>query len=195
MRHLFGAEKVLVALIFIGATVFVSCKEKIEKTDVLILTDSISTLTVHDMTAVETKFGKVSNRMFAPLKETFTLVEEPFEVFPNGIKVLGYTPEGEVETEITANRAVHKMTINRERWEVYGNVVVINHLKNETLKTDTLYWDQTNKRIYTDAFVQLFSPLQGFMQGFGMETDERANSFVILRPFDSYGVISNSDLE
>ena len=56
--------------------------------------------------------------------------------------------------------------------------------------TDTLYWNREEKKIYTDCYVRLYSP-QGFMQGYGMESDERARDAQLLRPFDGYGIISN----
>ena len=191
MRHPFGAGNMVnntIALLFLSAIVFVSCKETIEKTDALSAVDSLSTQTVRDMNFIETKFGKVYLRLEAPLMENYSLLPEPYEIFPDGLKVEEYTAEGELETEIKANRAIHRTQSDQERWEAFGNVVVINQLKNEKLLTDTLYWDRANQRIFTSAFVKMFSP-QGFMQGYGMESDERANNVTILRPFDSYGVI------
>ena len=191
MRHPFGAGNMVnntMALLFLSAFVFVSCKEAIEKTDALSVLDSLSTQTVRNMHFIETKYGKVYLRLEAPLMENYSLLPEPYEIFPNGLKVKGYTTEGELETEITANMAIHRTQSDQERWEAYGNVVVINHIKEERLLTDTLYWDRAHERIYTNAFVKMFSP-QGLMQGFGMESDERATNVTILRPFDSYGVI------
>jgi len=184
----------IIALYALGAILFISCKESIEKTDALSALDSLSTRTVHNMKVVETKFGRVTQSLEAPLMESYSLLPEPFEIFPKGIKVLGYTPEGAMETEITANVAIHRTKSDMERWEVYGNVVVINHLKEERLLTDTLYWDIVKQRIYTHVFVKMFSP-QGLMQGYGMEADERAQNIVILNPFDSYGVMQRDTLE
>ena len=181
-------QKSTVALFFLSATLFISCKESIEKTAALSFVDSLSTQTVRDMKAIETRFGKLYGSLEAPLMEAYTLLAEPYEIFPKGIKIMGYTPEGQLETEITANRAIHRTKTSQERWEVYGNVVIINHIKNETMTTDTLYYDIANERIYTHSFVKMLSP-QGLMQGYGMESDQRANSWVILRPFDSYGVV------
>ncbi|MCL2727178.1 MAG: LPS export ABC transporter periplasmic protein LptC [Bacteroidales bacterium] len=193
MRPPFGAGFYRVALLFLGATLFISCKDSIEKTDALGAIDSISTQTVRNMRGIETKFGKVSIRLEAPLMETYSLLAEPFEIFPQGIRIEGYTPEGELESEITAKMAIHKTKSNQERWEAYGNVVIINHIKNETLKTDTLYWDRVSRRIYTHAFVRLLSP-QGMLQGYGMESDERASDATILNPFDSYGIMARDTL-
>ena len=62
-------------------------------------------------------------------------------------------------------------------------------MKNERLQTDTLYWDREKGSIYTHSLVKMYSP-QGFMQGYGMQSDEMARNAQILRPFDSYGIIS-----
>jgi LPS export ABC transporter protein LptC len=192
MRQLFDASWnsfYVVALLFLSATAFISCKESIEKTDALRSTDSLATQMVRDMKMVETKYGKVSMRMEALLMESYSLLAEPYDIFPKGIKVMGYTPEGELEIEIMANEAIHKTKNEQEKWEAYGNVVIINHIKNQTMNTDTLYWDKVNQKIYTHVYVRLFSPEEGFMQGIGMESDEKAYNVRVLRPFDSYGVI------
>ena len=39
-----------------------------------------------------------------------------------------------------------------------------------------------------------YSP-DGYMQGYGMESDQRARNSIILRPFDSYGVIVQDSTE
>ncbi|NLH22907.1 MAG: hypothetical protein GX474_00145, partial [Bacteroidales bacterium] len=62
-----------------------------------------------------------------------------------------------------------------------------------TMETDTLYWDQQKKIIYTHCYVRLTSP-DFFAQGYGMESDERATNAKILRPFDSYGYIQKDTL-
>ena len=76
----------------------------------------------------------------------------------------------------------------RESWQAFGNVVVRNLIKQEVMETDTLYWDQKNEKIFTDCYVRMYSP-DGFMQGYGMESDQRARNSIILKPFNSYGII------
>ena len=82
----------------------------------------------------------------------------------------------------------------RETWEAYGNVVVRNLIKQETIETDTLYWDQKNERIYTHCYVKIYSP-DGFMQGYGMESDQRARDHILFRPFNSYGIVVQDTTE
>ena len=56
------------------------------------------------------------------------------------------------------------------------------------METDTIYWDQKAKEIWTDCYIKMYSPA-GFMQGFGMRSDDMARNAIIQRPFNSYGVV------
>jgi hypothetical protein len=58
------------------------------------------------------------------------------------------------------------------------------------METDTLYWNREEGKIFTHCFVKMFTP-DGYMQGYGMESDDRGRNAKILRPFDSYAIITN----
>ena len=194
MRQEFGAKNSLihmVALILMGATVLFSCKESIEKMGAIEGTDSLSTQTTYEMNGVRSEYGMVQMSLEAPLMENYTLLPEPFEIFPQGIRITGYTAEGLLESEITAQRAVHK-TGSQDRWEGYGNVVIINFITEERVETDTLYWDKSRaKPIYTHAFIKYYSP-DRFIQGIGFESDERLNNFELFNPFYSHFIWRDS---
>jgi hypothetical protein len=66
--------------------------------------------------------------------------------------------------------------------------VIRNVIKQERMETDTLYWDQAKHEIFTHCYVKMSSP-QGYMQGYGMRSDEMARNAIILKPFDSYGLM------
>ena len=100
-----------------------------------------------------------------------------------------YNEQGLLETEITSDNARHeKFEDKRETWKAFGNVVVKNIIKKEVMETDTLYWDRQNGKIYTDCYVKMYSP-DGFIQGYGMESDERARNTIILKVFDNFAVV------
>ena len=52
-------------------------------------------------------------------------------------------------------------------------------------------WDREEGKIYTDCLVEMYSP-DGYMKGYGMESDEMARNASILVPFDSYAIIGDS---
>ena len=177
----------LVAVILMIATNFMSCKKRdniIGPVDI----DTLPRQTIKNMRAIQTHNGLVAMRIEADLMESYSNDTVSYEIFPKGFNVFGYTKDGNLETKIQSDKAKHTKKGDEEKWEAMGNVVIYNFIKGERMETDTLYWDRYNHKIYTHTFVKLFSP-QGYMQGFGMESDDMAKNAVILRPFDSYGII------
>ena len=174
------------------AFVVFSCKGKLGEADSLNLKE-VPVQTVDNMFIVQTKNGRIQMRSEAPLMERYERDTLTYELFPEGFFVYGYTEEEMLETEIVADQARHlKYKDGREVWEAYGNVVVKNLMKQEVMGTDTLYWDQENEKIYTHCYVKMYSP-DGFMQGYGMESDQRARNSIIYKPFNSYGILEQEE--
>ena len=171
------------------AFVVFSCKGKLGEAVALNLSET-PVQTVTDMFIIQTENSGLQMRAEAPLMEKYERDSLTYELFPKGFFVFGYTDEGLLETRITSDNARHlKYKDGRESWEAFGNVVVQNLIKQETMETDTLYWDQKEEKIYTHCYVKMYSP-QGFMQGYGMESDQRARDSRLFNPFNSYGIVA-----
>ena len=170
------------------AFVVYSCKGKLAEAESLNLEETPVQI-VDDMFIIQSKNGVVQMRAEAGLMEKYEKDSLSYELFPDGFSVYGFNEEGLLETEIVADNAKHMKHLNgEESWEAFGNVVVRNLIKQEVMETDTLYWDQKNEKIYTHCYVRLYSP-DGFMQGYGMESDQRARNSIIFKPFNSYGIV------
>ena len=170
------------------AFVVYSCKGKLGEAKDIVLEETPVQI-VSGMFIVQSKNGDMEMRAVADLMEKYERDTLSYELFPQGFAVYGYTDEGLLETEIVADNAKHmKYNDGRETWEAFGNVVVKNLIKQEVMETDTLYWDQENEKIYTHCYVKMYSP-DGFMQGYGMESDQRARNSIIFTPFNSYGIV------
>ena len=171
------------------AFVVYSCKRKLAEAEALKLEET-PVQTVDDMFIVQSENSVIQLRAEAPLMERYENDTLSYELFPKGISVYGYNEEGSLETEILADNARHlKYKDGRESWEAFGNVVVKNLMNQETMETDTLYWDQKNERIYTHCYVRMYSP-DGFAQGYGMESDQRARDTELFNPFNNYAIMS-----
>ena len=171
------------------AILLYSCKDKIDEADRLDLT-SVPLQTIDNMFAVQTRNGVVVMRLEADLMERFENDTSSRETFPKGLAVYSYTDEGLLETTIFSDNALHE-TIKKsgdEIWAALGNVVIQNVIKQETMETDTLYWDRGKGELFTDCYIRMYSP-DGFMQGYGMRSDDKARNAIILRPFNSFGVV------
>ncbi len=184
----------MIATAIAVAFIVYSCKGKLDTTGKLDL-EAVPVQTVDDMFIVQTENGRLQMRMEAELMERYEADTVSYELFPKGIAVFGYNEDNLLETEITSDNARHlKYKDGRESWEAFGNVVVQNIIKQEVMETDTLYWDRKNEDIYTDCYVKLHSP-QGFMQGYGMRSDQRARNSIILNPFDNFAFIVQDSTE
>ncbi len=150
---------------------------------------------VYNMEIQQTERGVTTMRMTAPTLQHFEFrkdsVDQSFDYYPDGIHVDAYTSDGALETTVDADEARHITTPGQEEWKAFGNVQIVNIAKRERMESDTIYWVQDEKRIYTDCYVRISSP-QGVMQGYGMESDERANRTILLKPFDSFSRMQDS---
>lgn len=179
-----------VAVVLTAATVLYSCKSDLGEARKINL-DETPMQVVEGIFHIQSENGMMQLRVESPRMERYANDSVSYELFPDGFNVFVYNEEGLLETEITSLQARHTDSdADGETWEAFGDVVVSNIIKGERLETDTLYWDRDNERIYTDCYVKMFSP-DGFMQGYGIESDQRARHSKIMRPFDNFFIISN----
>lgn len=188
-----GETFYIVAVTLVIATLLFSCKEDIPRSN-LSQVEELPTQIVEGMTVFQFSRGITDYIVNAPLMERYTQAETPYDVFPKGITMRGYTAEGLLETMIVADYAKNLVKEKEEIWEAYGNVVINNYLKGEKMETDTLYWNRLTQRIFTHTLVKLTTP-DMFMQGYGMESDDMARNAVIEKPFDSYAIVSRDSTE
>ena len=171
------------------AFVVYSCKGNLSEAEKLDL-DKIPLQTVDDMFFVQSENGRLKMRVESPRMEVYEHDTVAYDLFPKGIRVFGYSEEGMLETTIVSRQAKHDKTVGKELWSAFGKVVVKNIVKQETMETDTLYWDAEAKEIWTDCYVKMSSP-SGHMQGYGMRSDEMARNAILLKPFDYEFIIDN----
>ncbi|MBR4166794.1 MAG: LPS export ABC transporter periplasmic protein LptC [Bacteroidales bacterium] len=168
------------------AFVVYSCGGKLSEAAQLNLSET-PVQVVDSLFMVQTDNGGLKMRVEADVMERYDNDTCSYELFPKGLHVFAYSEEDMLETVLHSNNARHfkSKKRNTEMWSAFGNVIVQNIMKQQTLETDTLYWDQANKEIYTDCYVRMFTN-DDFMQGFGMRSDEMARNAILFRPFNSY---------
>ncbi len=171
------------------AFVVFSCKSNLSEAEKLDL-NRTPLKTVNDMFFVQSENGLLKIRVESARMESYQHDTVVYDLFPHGFHVFAYAEDGSLETTIVSDKARHDMFPNRdeELWSVFGNVVINNVAKHETMETDTLYWDSKAKEIWTDCYIKMYSP-SGFMQGYGMRSDEMARNAILLNPFDNEFIV------
>lgn len=169
------------------AFIVFSCRGGLAEADALNI-DETPLQVVTDMFALDSQNGKISMRMESKLMQKFDNDSTSYDYFPNGFAIYTYLEDGKMEAMIFADKAKHiteKRFSDPEVWQAFGNVVIHNVIKHQTIKTDTLYWDKGKNEIWTDCYVVMDSP-DGLIQGYGMRSDDRARHAVLYRAFDGY---------
>ena len=174
------------------AFVVYSCNSNLKVADKLDL-NTIPLQSVDSMFFVQSENGLLKMRVEAPRMEVYEHDTLSYDLFPKGINVFAYAPDGALETTITSQEARHdKYPGGKEQWSAYGHVVIRNIVKQETMETDTLYWDSKAREIWTDCYIRMYSP-SGNMQGYGMRSDEMARNAILLKPFDNEFYVGEED--
>ena len=174
------------------AFVVYSCKSDLSEADKLDL-NKIPLQAVDSMFFVQTENGRLKMRVESPRMEVYEHDTLSYDLFPKGFHVYAYGEGGVLETTIVARKARHDKFPGKggdELWSAFGDVVIRNILKQETMETDTLYWDSKAKEIWTDSYIKMYSP-SGSMQGYGMRSDEMARNAILLKPFDNEFILDN----
>ena len=174
------------------AFVVYSCKGNLKEADKLDLSRTPLQV-VEGMFYVQSENGRLKMRVEAPRLEVYEHDSLSYDLFPSGLHVFGYAEDGSLETTIDSQQARHDkypQDPDKEQWSAFGNVVIRNIRKQETMETDTLYWNSKTREIWTDCYIKMYSP-SGSMQGYGMRSDEMARNAILMRPFDNEFLIES----
>jgi LPS export ABC transporter protein LptC len=126
-----------------------------------------------------TDSGLVRIRISAPVMNHFTFnVPEPYTEMPKGVYIEFYNDSSKIKTTLRAEYGIRYE--KSKRTEVKNKVEVVNS-SGEVLSTDKLSWDETTRRIYTDAFVQITTK-KDVLKGTGMEANEDFSEWEIKNP-------------
>ena len=172
------------------AFVVYSCGGNLSEAEKLNL-KQIPLQTVDSMFFIQSENGILKMRVEAARMEVYNHDTVSYDLFPGGIMVFAYGENEILETTIVADEARHDKT-GEDKWSAYGNVVIKNIVKNETMETDTLYWDAKAHEIWTDCYVKMYSP-SGLMQGYGMRSDEMARNSILMNPFDTEFILEDEE--
>jgi LPS export ABC transporter protein LptC len=164
------------AALILGALLLLACDDRQATLSAIEDQKQVPTLTIDSLHINYTESGLRRMNLQAPLLQRYLLAEEPCDVFPEGMHIYFYTAANELENEIVADYAYHREK-PEEYWKAVGNVVVKNHLKQQTLYTDTLFWDRVKRNIYTHAPVRIVTPDLFFDGLNGMIADERFEGY------------------
>ncbi len=155
--------------------VIAGCEEKVRPTIVPVETAELPSQESWKSTVVFSDSGRRSAILWAGHIAAYA--QQRITLLGDSVHVDFFNEEGVHTSLLTARRG--KVNDVTHDLEVYENVVVVSD-SGTTLKTERLFWDNTTRKIHTDAFVDIQSPREHIM-GHGMESDQGLKQYRIMR--------------
>ncbi len=166
-------------LLLLGA--FSSCRESVDPDALKVYDGPVNAATniflIHSDSAI------IRSEITAPRQLEF---QNGNLEFPDGIEIKFFTVDGQLETTMRADRGYFIKESNLYRGE--GNVQIKNLIKDQRLQTEEIFWNQAEKKIYTDKFVTI-QERQTLFNGTGMEADDSFSTYKLKQVRDSRTVL------
>lgn len=136
------------------------------------------TMATTDVSTLISDSGYTKYHVTAPLWQMFEDADEPFWRFPEGLELEQYDTELRPQSTVVCDSAVY---FSRKRlWRLDGDVVMVN-TQADSFLTEQLFWDQTQRKIYSDSFIHIVRS-DRTIEGYGFESDQNMLSYIVNRP-------------
>lgn len=170
-----------IAIIVIGLVIwlFIPAKEKQERFVPNAGDGDVTpTMATTDVSTLISDSGYTKYHIIAPLWQMFEDAQEPFWRFPNGLELEQYDLAMNVESTVVCDSAVY---FSRKRiWRLDGDVVMVN-TQADSFLTQQLFWDQVERKIYSDSFIHIVRT-DRTIEGYGFESDQSMLYYTVNRP-------------
>ena len=176
-----------IVLAIAASTIFVSCKNDIDKVNLLTSRTIMPTFSVYGFETVYSDSGRVMVELKAQELSRYEGKNLKYDEYRYGLNVKFFDGYDSVTATLRCSYA--RFLIEKELWEIRTNVEVDNISRNEKINTELLYWDMKRELVYSDKFVRITTEDE-ILTGEGFESNQDFSEWKILKPA---GVISLKD--
>lgn len=162
----------------VGIIFFMSCKNDIEVVKRITSIETFPTIEAEDVTILRSDSGSIIMRIESPVISQYSQANEPYTLFPKGLKGVFFDSNGEISTQITADEVIYYE--NDEKWVARYNVEVIDK-DGRIINTEYMVFDQKKGRVYSDQFTKL-TDSDAVIYGTGFESNANLSDAVIFGP-------------
>ena len=178
-------------LFFCGIVLFIfSCKSDMDKVQAFASEIELPDIGVKNLDTEYTDTGKIQLRFISPTVNQYKKAEEPYFEFPDGIEVIFYDTDEQVQSIITANYSIYYE--KKQLWEARDSVVARNMQEGQRIESEQMFWDQGKQLIYSEAFTKITDE-DGIY--YGEKGFEAAQDLTYYRLIGSSGTVRVQDEE
>lgn len=167
MQQLKTRQNLSVVTVFLSvmAFFFISCKEEVKSTvDLHYDADKVPSLNTDSVTMLISDSGLIRYKVIAKTWEIFDRAKDPHWFFPDGLYVEQFDTIFSIVATVKADTAWN--FTSKKLWQLRGHVVIRNKL-GETFKSEELFWDQRQQKVYSKKYVEVFRPDKMTLHGMG----------------------------
>ncbi len=165
----------IISSLTIASLCFVGCEEKIKPPVVPLPNTEQPSQESWNSTITFSDSARIKAILWAGHIARYT--QQRSTLLQDSVRVDFFDADQKHTSLLTARRG--RVNDATEDFAAYGNVLVVSD-SGTTLKTDSLFWNNSTRRISTPAFVDIVSPTEHIM-GTGMESDQNLKNYKIFR--------------
>ncbi len=155
--------------------VLLGCEEKVRPTVVPLSSTGIPSQESWRSTVIFSDSARVKAVLWAGYIAMYA--EQEYTLLQDSIHVDFFDEFGEKSSTLTARRG--RVNDRTRDFEAYENVVVVSN-DGTSLTTDRLFWNNVERKIHTDAYVEIVTQNEE-IRGNGLESDQSLKNYRIFR--------------
>lgn len=174
-------RRILPVSVFLSLLLSAGCKED-DKLDVTNSIDSskMPQLSTRNVATLISDSGYTKYKVVTPLWNVYGSDnrDEAYWDFPEGVYLRQLDHDLMVVSTVAADSAVYFP--NRKLWELYGDVE-IDQKDKAYFFSQRIFFDDRQKRIYSDTFIHIKTPTQ-VLEGIGFESNQNMTRYRVIKP-------------
>lgn len=144
--------KTLILIILSVTLGFTSCKNDLDEIRALTNEEELPDVTVIDLRSEYSVNEYTQARLISPLAYRFTKNNKQYSLFPDGINLMFFDKYKKLHSSLKADYGIYYE--DEDYAKAKGNVILTN-LEGSVLKTEELYVDEKNGKIYSVVPVEI----------------------------------------
>ncbi len=178
----------VVAAIILATAIGSSCSsEKKEFVDITIDYETTPTMKTINVETLISDSGVIRYKITAPVWLVFEEAKDPRWNFSEGLHLEKYDNAFKIDAQFDCDSA--KYLSVRKLWRFDGSVHAMNVAK-DRFDTELLFWDQRDKKVYTDSFIHI-SLSDRIIEGYGFVSNENMTEYTVNRVSGIFPVNEN----
>ena len=144
-------------------------------TDAILERDSLPTMQSLGVTTLISDSGITRYKIITEEWNIFDKKNPPHWAFEKGIYLEKFDTLLRIDANILADTAYYYE--KKKLWELRGNVKILSQ-QGDKFETQQLFWDERNKKIYSDQYIRIERPDKA-IAGYGFESNQELTEYEI----------------